>query len=225
MTNLEKLTNLISGLNETLKDQVLCELPVDDDTDSQVRKQKDAFETLASGFERMKTLKDTEYIEIPEEAFAEFRECLLMKPYKLHDEYKLREDLTEEELLPFAADIENKNLDALKSFFTIDKAYISNDFVLFKNFYTINQIIFELALALAHRAKHVNSRSAGESLLRAASIANRFTRNFTSITEDSVDELLALIESGLEDMEIATDYLNLKPWSEYVMNLPDLEVK
>lgn len=225
MTRLEKLNELVELQNQLILNNPEVEyLDVGEDHPDCVA-QKEVFEAFSTGFAQLKVLTDREYIEIPKEAFDDIRKCLLMKPYWLYDKYAVREGLDEAALEPYAADLEKENFSALLPLLNKVTNYVSTNYALFRNFLSIIGLLFDFTLALAHRAKHMNTQSAGVVFLRAASIINRFKRNFATITEDKVDDFFDYFERGLEELSIATDYFNLKPWNEFIGFLPEVELK
>lgn len=189
-------------------------------SDDEIARQQDlikiVFEDLDEVYALFKTISDDKNVVFSDEFYPTLREVLLLKPYFLYDCREVRDDVTEAELEPFAAAIENGNLDACKEFLETDKKFLSLDYALFMNFNGVLTNLYLVLRGLVYRAKHLDSFAAGERLLRALSLARRFARHFDRITPADVDELVDCLERGLEELAIATDYASIGTWEDYL---------
>lgn len=189
-------------------------------SDDEIARQQDlikiVFEDLDEVYASFKTLSDDRNVVFSDEFYPTLREVLLFKPYFLYDCREVRDDVTEAELEPFAAAIEDGNLNACKEFLEADKKFQSLDYALFQNFNGLLTNLYHVLRGLVHRAKHFNSFAAGERFLRALSLARRFARHFDRITPADVDELVDCLERGFEELVIATDYASIGTWEDYL---------
>lgn len=210
------LEEKIAAYNSIAENETFNKMKYDDEKfDREVARQKELVETMNAA---LKSLFEEEAgsLEFNDEFYKRAHECLTMKPYQLYDGLKIADNVTEEQLKPFAAQIAAGDFAALGDLVEKDARYISTSYAVFVNFRSIISNFRFMTLTLAHRAKHFSSFAAGEKFLRATSILTRFERSLSEIEEESVDQMLEYLEDGLEELAIAADYHKMPSWEEYV---------
>lgn len=171
-------------------------------------------EALAGNF------KDGVSYSVPDASFSvALRRVLSYRPFSTFDGWHVAPDITEKDLLAAEANIRAGKIAALKGLRdkkrTMDFEMPLSSPGLGEYQMVLNNFRY-LLVVLAHQAKRYASFPSARAFLSAASLVGRRSKMTPPcFKEEEIEQVVALLEEGVDELQIASDYAELEPWERF----------
>jgi len=220
MKTVEELREMLKGIFDE-KTSMLASLAISDcshEMDAETQGIHDAVMKGLDGLVRQSLNVDVRYAVPDDDFYDDLRKLMAHQLYAVYQTYTVAENVTDEQILAHRSAIEARDIPALEDLRKMppDKNFtapIGTAFNERKRMY--NNLNYYLYV-MAHVAKRYDARLAAQNFLRAGSIARHRMQCVPRIPDEStIEELISLIQDGVDELKIAADYCALQGWDDF----------